>query len=124
MSENLPDPNEPRDAFELFARSFGFIGLIISWVMAYFFILSPWEAAKQQTGHVVYSFTALGITTGVSLWSLALVIGGIHGSRLIANMAPARFGWRQGVLIFLWAIVTFGIYVLLQQHLRQHGYVT
>lgn len=124
MPEESSDPGEPKDAFELFARSFGFLGVLASWVMIYFFILSPWEAAKQQTGPVAYSLTAVGITTGVSLWSLALVIGGIHGCRLITNLAPARFGWRQGVFVLVWAIVTFWIYVLLQQHLRQHGYAT
>ena len=91
MPEEPSDPAEPTDAFELFSRSFGFIGLIISWVMVYFFILTPWEAAKQQSGHVVYSLTAVGLTTGVTLWSLALVIGRIHGSRLVVNLAPDDF---------------------------------
>lgn len=124
MADDSSDPNEPKDAFELFARSFGFTGLIISWILIYFFILSPWEDAKRQTGPVAYSITAIGITVGVSLWSLALVIGGVHGNRLIANLASARFGWRQSVFVFVWAITTFGLHVLLQQHLRRHGYAT
>jgi hypothetical protein len=122
MAEDSPESSEAQDAFELFARSFGFLGLIISWVLVYFFILAPWQAAKQHATHVAYSLTAVGITTGVCLWSLALVIGGVHGSRLIMNLAPARFGWRQGVFVLVWALATFGIYVLLQQHLRHHGY--
>ncbi|MBI2516912.1 MAG: hypothetical protein HYV95_08345 [Opitutae bacterium] len=124
MPDTEPESDEPKDAFELFARSFGAVGIIASWVLAYFFILTPWEAATKHAEHVVYSITAIGITTFSSLWSVALVVGGVHGSRLVMNLKVSHFGWRQTLFVFAWAIATFGIYVLLQMHLRRYGYAT
>ena len=124
MSEGPSDPNEPRNAFELFSPSFGFLGLIGGWTLFYFFIFVPWEATKNHEAHVFYSVTAIGITTGVCLWTIALLVGGGQGSRLITDFTPSQFSWRQTIFVFVWAIATFSIMVLLQQHLQRRGYST
>ncbi len=122
MPDEIPDPDAPRDIFELYPRSLGFLGLIPSWLLVYFMILTPWELAKTHSTTVVYSFTGIAVAVAVGLWSLVLLIAGVHGSRLVADLAPARFGWKQTVLIFGWATLSFFVTVLLQQHFKTHGY--
>ena len=101
MAEIASSSEEPVNIFEMFPRSLGFVGLVPSWLLFYFYVITPWDEAKKQLTHVVYSITAIGITVGVTMGVLVLLIGGVRGSRYLADFAPAKFGWKQGIFVLV-----------------------
>ena len=122
MPEEDKSPSAPQNIMELFPRSFGALGAIASWLLIYFLIIMPWDEALRQSSLVVFSIKGIAISLFCTLWSLALVIGGKEGSRLITDLAPSRFRWKQGVFIVVWIGLSIVVYVILEDHLRRSGY--